>query len=434
MTKKLSAVDRQRVSNALTKCAAATKDIESNKELADKAYQILSKELGDNPGLFKAACQVYNSCKSIHKLAAANDDNRGNSFSILNVQDMSSRLNAEKVARIRKAASAPVVFGKVERPENTAPMQKAASANKAVKAEFEVPAFDVADYRQYVISELQDAENFVLKTASAVQRASDLRDGLLERFISAMATESKELRKDAAARLVANYGEDAEKLISAFGAARPLQKLASADYRNKFKGTPSLQHGRTSELATQLIEAEKSLRDAIYTHSIALEKTAGMVMDHARAYMGIKKAAAADKLITTALKADIIKDFAENIGIDELDKNKVAKDVIDNKFINRMIAHSHRRAFMRALQNPAIAKYPLDKALAAFNATIPKLPISQRNVPATAHQSLIESQMMNALATGSVPSKADTEIITTLANTIGKLNPDVVVIGGDKDK
>ena len=39
MTKKLSAVDRQRVSNALTKCAAATKDIETNEELADKAYQ-----------------------------------------------------------------------------------------------------------------------------------------------------------------------------------------------------------------------------------------------------------------------------------------------------------------------------------------------------------------------------------------------------------
>ena len=429
MTKKLSAVDRQRVSNALTKCAAATKDIETNEELADKAYQILSKELGDNPGLFKAACQVYNSCKSIHKLSAADDNTRGNSFSILNVQDMSSRLTADRAKTIRKAASAPAMFSKVSKPSNFEPIRKAANADNrcATNTQFEVPAFDSHDYRHFLIGELEDAEAFILKTASAVQRTSARRDALLESFTAALATEPRELRKDAAARLVANYGEEADKIIKAFGNARPLQKLATADYHNKFKGTPSLQKSRATELATELIEAERELRKAAIMHSVALEKTANMVIDHAKQYMLIKSAAVGDKLLGTALKADIIRDFAEQVGIEEMDKDKMAKEVINNRFINRMIAHSHRRAFMRALQNPAIAKYPIDQALAAFNATIPKLPISQRNMPATAHQSLIESQMMNALATGSVPSKADTEVITTLANTIGKLNPDVVI-------
>ena len=428
MTKKLSAVDRQRVSNALTKCAAATKDIEKNEELAEKAYQILSKELGDNPGLFKAACQVYNSCKSIHKLSAADDNTRGDSFSILNVQDMCGRLSEDKAKTIRKAASAPAVFGKIERPTSEEPLQKAASATPR-PTKFEVPEFDSVDYKSYMISELADAEAFVLKTASAVQRATNNRDALLDMFVAAMATENRQLRKDAASRLVANYGEKAEVLIRAFNNARPLQKMASDEYQNKFRGTPSLPNTRTVELAESLIKAETELRNAIGIHSIALEKTASMVIDHARTYMGMKKEAAAEKLLSTALKADIVRDFAEQLGIDELGKDKAAKDVFNNKFINRMIAHSHRRAFMRALQNPAIAKYPIDQALAAFNSTVGKLPLSQRNVPATAHQALIESQMMNALATGSVPSKADTEIITTLANTVGKLNPDVAILG-----
>ena len=416
MTKKLSAVDRQRVSNALTKCAAATKDIETNEELADKAYQILSKELGDNPGLFKAACQVYNSCKSIHKLSAADDNTRGNSFSILNVQDMSSRLTADKAKTIRKAASAPAMFSKVVKPVEGEVLQKVASVQEC-KVDTATPKVDNNDYRQFLIAELEDTEAFLYKSATAVRNASRRFESALDSFISALATEPREIRKEAAARLYANYGEPAAVLLDCFSKKRPLQKLAAADYKGKFKGTPHLPGSGLFKRAQAALEAKQELDARTKLHSEVLASSANMVLDHCRSYYGLGKKAAG--LAELVVKTEALKDLASFFGGGEEDMD-YAKKVFNSQFINNMLAHSHRRSFMRAAMNDALAKYPLSELVPAYNKAIATLPANTRLLPATANQSLIESIMMKDLATGSTPSKADIELISTLANTVGK--------------
>ena len=360
MTKKLSAVDRQRVSNALTKCAAATKDIEKNEELAEQAYQILSKELGDNPGLFKAACQVYNSCKSIHKLSAADDNTRGDSFSILNVQDMCGRLSEDKAKSIRKAASAPAVFGKIERPTSEEPLQKAASASPRVSRDgyrMNITKEAAEDsYATFLIAELSDAEAFLYKSANAVRDAERNRRHALEMFVASMATESAGVRKDAAARLFANYGKDIDELITAFGEQRPMQKLASADYQNKYKGTPSLAAGKITESALAVLEAEKVLEARTKLHQEVLQKTANMVLDHCASVYGLgKKAAGEGGLAGLVVKSTAVKELAELFGGGDEDK-EMAKEIFNTAFINNMVAHSHRRSFMRAAMTDSLAK------------------------------------------------------------------------------
>ena len=438
MTKKLSAFDRQRVSKALTKCAAATKDIESNSELAEAAYKILSEELGDNPGLFKAACQVYNSCKSIHKLAAADDSTRGNSFSILNVQEMSARLSDERDLKLRKAASAPAVFSKVNTENLTdGELQKTASAAPVEPSKLPTISKQAAaeDYPMFLIRELEDAEDFLFKSASAVHKAERERLAAVELFVSTLATEPAHIRKDAAARLYANYGSKAEPLLEVFGEMRPMQKLATADYKTKYKGTPSLPEGKLASAAKAAIDAVDMCNARTKLHAEVIEKTASMVLDHCRGYYGLGKKAAGDMLAGAVIKGTAIKEIAEMMGAASDDKDDAAKEIFNTKFINNMIAHSHRRAFMKAAMNESLAKYPLSKLVPAYNRAVSQLPVNTRLTPATANQALIESLMAKELATGAVPSKADVELISSLANSIGKyhaVDGKIGVAGGSK--
>lgn len=424
MTKKLSAIDRQRVSNALTKCAAATKDIESAAELSEKAYQLLAKELGDNPGLFKAACQVYNSCKSIHKLSEADDSTRGNSFAILNVHELTDRLESDKANAIRKAASAPAIFIKSPTSVSEKPLEKAASAPAPKQSRAnKLPSAEIAkaDYATFLTSELRDAEQLLYKSAGMVRRAERIYQDAIDAFVSAMATEPSAMRKQAAARLYANYGERIVEAFDKLAEKRPLSKVASADYRCKYKGTPSLPTGVVGNTAVKLIEAADMLEARTKMHDVILEKTASMVLDHCRSYYGLgKTAAAGDGLAGLVVKSTALKQITDLFGDGDTDKD-VAKDIFNSEFVNNMIAHSHRRAFMRAALNDALSVYPLHKLVPAYNRAVATLPANTRLMPATANQALIESLMAKELATGSVPSKADAELISTLANTIGKL-------------
>ena len=80
--------------------------------------------------------------------------------------------------------------------------------------------------------------------------------------------------------------------------------------------------------------------------------------------------------------------------------------------------------------NDSLAKYPLSKLVPAYNKAVATLPPNTRLAPATANQALIESLMAKDLATGSVPSKADIELISALANTLGKYRVEDGIIQG----
>ena len=174
MLKKLSFTDRQRVTEALTKCAAETKDIEQADQLAEKAYAVFAKELGDNPGLFKAACQVYNSCKSIHKLDSATDETRGNSFAILNVPELTERLGKDNLIAMRKVASAPFSFTRIAIPKpHENKLAKAASETKKPKPE--APEFSKQQYRDFLLSDLAATEECLIKYAAEKNRTDNAK-------------------------------------------------------------------------------------------------------------------------------------------------------------------------------------------------------------------------------------------------------------------
>lgn len=426
---KLSAMDRQRVTDALSECARKTRDIENNSELGESAYNILSKKLGDNPGLFKAACQVYNSCKSIHKLSEADDNSRGNSFSILNVQEMADRLAKDNQNKIRKAASAPATFTRTVTPEGS--LNKAASATATTAkslTRIEMPKFSEREYKSFMRDELEDITAFLTKTASELNRAINKKDAALESFVSNYATETRAIRKDAAARLYANYKDKGLQLLEDFGKARPMSKVASEEYIHKYVGTPSIPNTQLYKTAHEAIKATGDLEKVVDDYITKVKSAATSVINIAKAYTANlrKKAAKFETEMDASSLASIL-------GLNDVDNKEKLKDEIYNtEFTNNLLAHSYQRAFMQSVRNEAISKYALHKITEAFNRAVAKMPPNTRLVPATANQQLIESLMIDELAKGNIPSKADTEVISNLASTLGKLDTDKGVYKGNQ--
>lgn len=428
---KLSALDRQKVTDALAECARQTKDIEDPKKLADAAYDILSKRLGNNPGLYKAACQVYNSCKSIHKLSSADDAHRGDSFSILDVQQMVGRLSDAKRDSIRKAASIPSKFTYTGKPQGN--LTKAASSHEAVvEKKPALPNFSIAEYKRFMRDDLDDIEDMLTKSAAAVKVAEAEKNSAYDKFISAMATEISSVRKEAAARLYSNFKDEAVKLIDKFNSVRPMSKVAS-DYVNKYRGTASLPNSVTIACAKAAIEADRNLEKKASNFETIIKRAVRDIEAIAYgygAYLQKKASVGAGVAAGTGLTTASLINAA--IGLDaQAEEEKIKRDIYNAEYVNNLLAHSYQRAFIRAATNKAIKTYSLDKIVPAFNRAVAKLPQNTRLVPATANQQLIESMMIDELAKGSVPSKADVDIITNLANTVGKLKTDTGIYEGN---
>lgn len=439
---RLSTKDRQRVSDALAECARETKSIDNPTELSDAAYNLLSKKLGDNPGLFKAACQVYNSCKSIHKLSEADDKTRGNSFSILDVQELSNRLAEDTAKNIRKAASAPAVFSAVPRRsgETVGSLSKTASSqtkNEKV-TKLQLPAD--FDYKKYLRDAVNEMENLIHKYASALNTAEREAAQAFERFVTAFATEPRYVRKEASARLHANFNVLADELLQRFDEARPLHKIASEEYSTKYCGTPTIPSTGIYKQAMEAMLASEKLKQAEEFYHTAVATIADAAMDLSRKYMAIEKQAAAGTSMAVAATGGASAGAGGSLskilfGDDATSQEAIKRKIYTTDLSNALMSHGTKRAFMHAVQNPTISKYAVHKIVSAFNKAMAQLPVNARLVPATANQQLIESLMIDALATGAVPSKADTEVIANLANTLGKLptaqgiyegnNPDV---------
>jgi hypothetical protein len=149
-----------------------------------------------------------------------------------------------------------------------------------------------------------------------------------------------------------------------------------------------------------------------------------------KAYSTFLKKSAAAKPIFMADASELLE--ATGLINEEEDAAKLKEKIYTAEFTNALLAHSHKRALMRALANPVIAKYGIPYAIKSYNRSIAKLPANQRQIPATANQSLIESMMIADLASGSVPSKADVEIIANLADTLGKMRSESGVLLGNE--
>ena len=425
MLKKLSFTDRQRVSDALTKCASETKNIEDPVKLADTAYMVFSKELGDNPGLFKAACQVYNSCKSIHKLSAADDNTRGDSFAILNVPEMSARLASDSKLAMRKHASIPCIFTSAK-PIESAKLEKAASAvAEAVKKPVKAPEFTKGSYRQFLLSDLAATEDCLLKAANAVTYSEAAEKEAEDRFIASLAVIPPTMRKDACARLYSNYGEEFSALVEMFNSERPMYKVASADYKNKYKGTASLPDKDIAEAVRSLLQLRKAASEAREVFDFTISNAIDTIKDHVKFYGNLMKKAdgSGDTFSKAIVKTKAIGDIADLIGDSKVDAASVERKVYNTQLVNAIVGHAAQRALIKAVQNPSISAYPMPEIIDAANRALANMPVQLRSMPATANQALFEGMLMKELATRSTPSKADVQSVAELTKAFSGLRP-----------
>lgn len=412
MNNKLSKTERDRVSNILTKCAQATKHIEDREQLANEVFNILADDLGDRPGLFKAACQTYNSCKSIYRLESADDNTRGNSFAILDVQDMMNRLHDRNATAMQKAASAPAVFSKVK----TANIQKKASAEPTTNKIEQTPVEytdSPSSVNAFIKSELDSLDATINKAASALREAGTVLDICVNEFAHDAIALNERDRAKALSKIAANFGKYGKILVASFEAEYPKHKVSDSSSYTQYKGTPSLDDSAINKKASALVSAIENAERKSAVHAFALIKGGDALKSYSKIY-GVRKQADVGGIIGTSIKADAAKDIAEMLSIKSEDADKLIKDVYNAEYMNELIGHSYGRAFMNAIMDESIAKYPIDKLVPAFNAAVAKLPANTRMTPATMHQALINSMMINALATGSAPSKADTDTIEAL--------------------
>lgn len=418
----LSSDDQRKVSAALAKCAAETKSIEDSEKLADAAYKIFKEELGDNSRLVKVACRVYNSCKSIHKLSAAGDSNRGDSFSLLDANGMAKRIEQDKATAIQKSASAAFSFS-YSKPTQLPiePLRKVASASTETikRGYFDADRSELlAQVPSYVRSVSAECEDALLKAASAANVAEQKLVDALELFSATLVTLPADLRKEAAAQVCAGGSKIGRSVISCYNDVKELHKVASEDCFTRYKGSARITDPDVARAFDMVKEANSDLRDArayqeIVTDQVAKE-TAGLLTL-------IKEAAGMESMVGAATIARSAGDIPSFLGMEEEAPEKIRRKVYTSKVINRQLQHSAERMFINLIMDKNIAKYPMPEIVRAYNLSLAKLPVNMRLTPVTAHAALIKSDVISNLAEGSVPSKADTDKIVNILGAYNRL-------------
>lgn len=428
-SEQLSSKDQKRVSDALAKCAAATKSIDDPQQLEDAAYGIFKEALGDNPRLIKVASRVYNSCKSIHKLASADDSTRDRSFGLLNPEKMAQRATRDSQIALCKKASAPATFGvlKTAQASTDSGIRKAASSDTSTKVSGIVPeVMSGAAKKEAIVRTLQDWEDLVKEASGELSIARSNFTDALEVFVATMCSMPTHMRKSAAAKVYANYGKFAESALNRFNDARPMYKVASTDYVGKYRGTPIIDDVDVARATSRLYKAnEKYMAKKAYLDRVVLECFTA-VKD---LFSGMQKSASiSDAVITSGIISDLGKGVPSFLGYDYSDdyaKGQLANIEIENA----ILAAGSRRAFIKSLTDDTIASYPLPKIIEAFNKAYSKLPPAVRRMPATRSQALINAEMVASLAEDNTPSKADREHLLNIMSSYDSSTPVGVVEG-----
>lgn len=440
---KLSKKDEKRVMDALEKCAAETKNLGEDAEKIRKvAYDILQKDLGDKPELIKRACAAYNSAKTLYKFGNADFD-RGDSFCILNGQEMSEKARqAISSDFISKAASAYGVnkakFSKVAEE----PMKKTASFEESPKhawSETSIPMRKLSSVDAY-----REATAFTEDMASCLHKIARDRDEAItamhdaeDRFISAMATETPEMRKQAAEMMCSAYGDLGKLLVDLFNVSRGHQKIASYN-PNKYKGSVRLPDTVLFKSASAVLEAHAMKHVADKMQEAFVEDAIGYARELFEARTGINKKAAGvmgvgglDN-ISKFVAADKI---AEKLMPSEGTKTEadLESEINTTELINTLKHHSVKRAFMNTVTDSTVAKYPLHQVTKAFNEALSELPMHMRDLPPTAFTALLKSRTIARLGRGGAASGSDVDQIQQMQQAFSRLRPNEIVSYSKKD-
>lgn len=418
----LSTEDQRKVSAALAKCAAETKTIEDSDKLADAAYKIFKEELGDNPRLVKVACRVYNSCKSIHKLSSAGDDDRGDSFSLLDANGMAKRMERDASISLQKSASAAFNFSvNVPQTYSEQPLRKVASAaaDKRSTNYFSVDRSEqIGQYASYIRQVSSECEDTLLKAASSANAAERELIDAVELFAATLATLPSDLRKTAAAQICAGGSVLGRQLMECFNDVKPLQKVASKDFIGRYRGTAHISDQEVAKAFELVKEANNNLRAARAVQEVVTAQVADEVSGM---FALVKEAAGIGEIATAATISGAAKDAPSFLGFEEETPAKMHRKIYTNKVINRQLQHSAERMFINLITDKHIAKYPLPDIVKAYNLALAKLPVNTRLTPVTAHAALIKSDVISNLAEGNIPSKADADKIVNIMSAYNRL-------------
>lgn len=441
---KLSKKDEKRVMDALQKCAAETKDLGEDAEKIRKvAYDILQKDLGDKPELIKRACAAYNSAKTLYKFGNADFD-RGDSFCILNGQEMSDRARQAISSNfINKAASANGVTKARFTEISNEPMQKVASADETPKHAWKESSIPMRKLNS--VDAYREATAFTEDMAACLHKIARDRDEAIkavedaeERFISAMATETPAMRKQAAEMMCNAYGELGTLLVELFNASRGQQKIASYN-PNKYKGSVRLPDTILFKSASAVLEAHAMKHVADKMQESCLKGAVEYAKDVFSSQTGIKKEAAGG----AALGAGI-SDIARYAGLGALTEKlmptegqkseaDLENEINTTDLVNTLKQHSIKRAFMNTVTDSTVTKYPLHQVVKAFNEALSELPVHMRDLPPTAFTALLKSRTIARLGRGGATSGSDVDQIQQMQQAFSRVRPSDVTSYGKRD-
>lgn len=436
---KLTKADEKRATDALAKCAAATKSIDDPEKLNEVAYGILSKELGDKPELLKRACEGYNSAKSVYRLGAATDDTRGDNFALLDAPKLAKR--AESDARnkiISKAASA---CGIAKAQFSTDPVVRKTMCKKAsatVKEQSEdvgMRKLSSAEIFGEAVSYMEDIQYSLRKVASEYKNAVDSLPSIEEKFFREMDKLDAPMRKQASEIIHAYYGPVGGMLISLYNSARPMNKVASYS-TNRYKGSVTVPEEPVYTSAFNVLKSHVLTKEASTITRGFAESAMESIKDVFAANNTMKKEAAATSVASFLPipsygtdvfgKALIGSELAERASTGLGDKKpagSLEREITTTALLNALKKHSVKRAFMNTATDPTVARYPLHQVTAAFNDALAELPVHMRNLPPSAFSALLKSRTIARLGRGGAASASDVDQIQQIQQAYGRVNP-----------
>lgn len=418
---RLSDYDRQRGEQALKSCIEKTNHIADAAQLNKVASDILIQSLGDNPELLRRACETYNHTKSLYKLSHSDDNTRGDSFAILNTPE----IYEQAVERLRtntlmKAASATPRFKPLftrEEQQDTAPMQKAASApvqKQASVIEDNRPEWQL---RAELDSELRKWGDLLIKLASKEANAGTALSRALDRYQSVMTVQPAAFRKEAAAVISTAYGAFGDSLIARFNEARPMFKVAS--YKKlPHKGSIKVPRHEVYEHVALVKQANSQMLRATNIKERALQDVLGCLKS--MNFDVLRKQAGAGGILASSMMLNTLgNQMPDAFGVRDGDNEKVRENLKSAQLRNNLRELETKRVFYDALEDDYISSFPLEDIVKAYNASLQSLPPTEQQRPGWNKQLLV-SRMTERLGRGNIPSAADEEKILRAAEALSR--------------
>lgn len=421
---KLKGPDALRARNAVLRCIDTTAGIYDKDTLNKVAFDVLYEELGDKPALLKRACEAYNSNKSIYKLSHATDDNRGDSFALLDAVAMGKKASDKAMVDTMKKTASAGVFVAPRYFKLEEPMKKAASAETSTivaKPKFDTASIDVSTKNALynrVCTLSTDCESLFNKLASDESIAESNFRKALNTFKHAMANATNGQRKEAASLICSCFGTFGRSLMERFNATAGINKVASVDVV-QYKGTPRLPHNALFDAVRDVRDANALYKRASMLKEKAVRDMLAPIYDIACGH-NLQKLANAGSIAAGALLNNLARNAGSALDMKDVSSSKAREKLRTPRLQNALRELEMKRVFYDIMADNYISGFPVPDVLNAFNDSVAALPVPEQGRVGI-HGPLLRSWVTSRLSRGNVPSEADAERILRATEALDRL-------------